>query len=888
MRRWFRRLFYLLRQSHHDAELRAEMEAHRALRQAHLEREGLSVSEAEEESRRALGAALLAREEAREAWLGAWDAWWQDVRYGLRMIRRSPGVAVVVILTMAVGIGMNAAMFGLFHAVILRPLPYPDAERLVWLTNHHERFAIDTMVSRADFMLWRERARSFERMAAYGEQALALGAADQTREERVLSIAGDYWAITGARASRGRLFAADEQDAIVLSHDTFERRFNADPSAIGRSVTLNGSPVTVVGVLGRDALFALPGMLSDPRPPAAYLLLPDLPTPPGQHDVAPAGRVPVPPWVRVVGKVKAGVTIERARGEMQTIHDLITRDHPHAVREGRSLRVVSLQRKVVGPVEVALTVLLVAVAFVLLIATTNIAHLLLARALSRRTELAIRVSLGAGRTRIIRQLLLESLLLACVGCAAGLVLAHWALQVVVRLWPQAMPRLDGAGFNAWVLAFALAAAFVSTALFGAVPGLSLSRSDLMATLRREDRSSSPPLGVARLRAGLVGLELALATALLIGAGLMIKSFWLMNARPPGLDPDRILVARVSLSGPRYAARAPQEQYAQELLRRLGGAPGIEAVGLDAGSYHVAIAVGGLDPQPAAKAADARQAFATLKPVSLGFLRVMGVPLLRGTWPTDRAMASDAVESTDALLVNQRFVDVVMRGADPIGRHIRGPYVSGTVAGVVADFKDGQLDAEPLAQVYVPFTRAMLLRSVRLVLRVGGGGDPSAAVPFLRDTIAQMDRTQAIAEFATLGDILTSSVSNRHFSLSMLCLFAAVALFLALTGAYGVIAHSVAQRSREIGIRIALGATPSAVVRQVVRHEMRVAFAGIALGLLGAFALAPVMASAVYGVPPRDPVTFVVGGVALALAALLTSWRAAARAARVDPIVVLQG
>jgi predicted permease len=883
MAQWLRRLIYLLRQSRHDAELREEIEAHRALRQAHLEREGLAVTDADAASRRAIGSVSVAREESREVWLGSWATWPQDARHGLRVWRRSPGLAALVVLTMATGIGMNAAMFGVFRAVLLRPLDYPDAERLAFLTHHSDRFNLDTLASRADVAIWRSRAHAFERMVAYGDLDVAMGAQGETSEERLVSATDDFWTVTGARPAIGRLFARGEQDAVVLSHRMFGRRFNGDPAAVGKTITLNGSAVAIVGVLERDFRFALPTTTNEVKEPGLYLLLPDAPTLPGRHDVAPPGRPPVPPWVRVVARLGPGVSLDRARGELQGIYDQIARDYPTPLREGRRLRVMPLQQKIVGGVEAALTILLVAVAFVLLIATTNVAHLLLGRALSRQTEIAVRLALGAGRRRVVVQLVSESLALAAVGCGAGLLLAHGILAVLVRVGPQVIPRLEGAAIDPWVLAFALVAALMSAIAFGAAPGLSLARADVTATLKRHDTAASPARGVTRVRSVLVSLELALAAALLVGAGLMIKSVWLMNARPPGLDPEKTLVARVTLSGPRYASREPQQHYVQELLRRLESLPGVTAVGIDAGSFNFPLAIDGRAGQDPSTG---RDAFATFKPVSLGFLRAMGAPLVRGSWPAEAAMSSDAVESTGAMLVNQRFVDVVMRGRDPVGRHVRGPYVSGTVAGVVADFKDWQLDAEPLPQIYVPFSRALVLRSLRIVLRITG--DAAAAAPAVRATIARIDPSQAVADLVTLDDLLSASIASRRFTLGLLCLFAAVAMFLALTGAYGVVAHSVAQRAREIGIRMALGATRADVIGLVVRGEMRVVGLGLLPGLLGAFVLAPLMGGVLYGVAARDAVTFVAVGVALTVAALLTSWTAAARSARVDPIVVIQG
>jgi putative ABC transport system permease protein len=337
MHRWLRRVTYLLRQSRHDAELREEIEAHRSLRQAHLEREGLAASEAEDASRRAIGNVLLAREEAREAWLGSWDTWLQDVRYSVRMIRRSPGTSLVVMVTMATAIGMNAAMFGVFHAVLLRPLPHPDPERLVWLTPHAYRFNIDTMVSRPDFVIWRDRAKSFERMAAYGQVDVAFLASGQANEEQVTLISDDFWVITGATAELGRLFAPDEQNAVVLSHRTFERKFNADASVLGRTVTLNGYPVTIVGVLARDYRVAFPDALgNDLTNPAAYIALPTTPGPPGAADRSIPGGRPVSAWVRVVGKLRPHAAIEQGRTELQGIFDQIAHDFPTPCVKGGS------------------------------------------------------------------------------------------------------------------------------------------------------------------------------------------------------------------------------------------------------------------------------------------------------------------------------------------------------------------------------------------------------------------------------------------------------------------------------------------------------------------------------------------------------------------------
>ena len=881
MRHWLRRLGYLIQQSRHDAELREEIETHRLLRLADLERRGVPPSASDDESRRAMGNILLAHEDARETWLGLWDSWTQDLRYGIRALRRGPGAAILIIATIAVSIGMNAAIFGVFQAILLRPLPYPDAERLVWLAPHDTRFHQDTFASRGDFNIWRERAKSFEAMAAYGQVDVAF-AHREVSEERVTLISEDFWSMTGAKPSLGRLFAPSEQNAVVLSHETFERRFGGNPSALGGAVTLNGYPVTIVGVLDRTYRVEFPAMIGDRMAETdAYIAMPAGAIQPGDWDRSIPGGRPASPWVRIVGKLRPHVEVARARTELEGVFEQLARDFPTPLRAGYTLTVGSLQDKIVAPVAMPLRVLLVAVALILLIATTNITNVLLARSLSRHGELAIRLSLGASWPRIMRQLAVESVLLAVIGCALGLAVARWALETLVRSWPHAVPRLEEAAIDGPVLVYAVAATLISTLLFGAGPVFAIAKTNLARALKREDHAASATRRTTHVRGLLVGVELAIATLLLIGAGLMLKSVWGMTSGPPGFEPERMLVTKVSLSGARYADRLPQEQYVAELLRRLETLPGVTAAGIDAGSLNTQVNVGAARDSQAST-----ETFATLRPVSLGFLRALGVPLIRGTWPAEHALSSDAVESTGALLVNQRFAETVLAGQDPIGLHVRGGYVSGTIAGVVADFKDWRLDAAPLAQVYVPFKRAAFLRSVRVLLRTAA--DPTVVAPAVRDSIAQIDRTQAVAEFATLDDVLGASIANRRFTLNLLGLFAAVALFLALTGAYGVITHSVSQRQREIGIRIALGARSRDVVGLVLQHEMAAAIAGVMLGVLTAFTLAPLIADMLYDVTPRDVPTYAVVVVLLAAISLLTGWSAAARAANVDPVCALKG
>jgi putative ABC transport system permease protein len=805
-----------------------------------------------------------------------------DLKYGLRTLRRNPASSATVCVTLAIGIGLTTAIFSVFEVVLLRPLPFPTAERLAWVSNHDTHFDQDTLVSRNDVDAWRQRTRTFEQFGTYGFLETAVGASRGVTEEFVASVSPEIWSLTGARAVRGRLFARDERDVVVLAHDAFERAFGADDGVLGRSITLNGHPVTVVGVLARDFRFLLPAPLGTTRrEPAVYVAAPATRGRPGSPDSTDAGTAPSPAWVMVIAKLRPGRTIEQARSEFRSVYAQVAQQFPTPLRRGRIANVESLRDKLVGPVRRALTVLVTSALLVLLIATTNIAHVLMARALDRRSEIGVRTTLGARRGRIVRQLVAENLLIAAIGCSAGLVLATWALRTIVLAWPDAVPRLEEATLNGTALFVAIAAALVCTVVFGVGPATVLLRSDAVAAVGRSERGSSPGRGATRIRRGLVSAELALATVLLIGAGLLVKSFWSMSAGNTARDPDRILVATISLSGPRYNQRITQEQWVEDALRGVDGMVGVSAAGVDAGSFNAPVRIDGRAIEDGAGG----QLAVSFKPVSLGFLRVMGVTLLQGQWPSEAALASGAVESTGALLVNERFVRTAMGGGSPLGRHISGPYVNGTVAGVVSDFKDWQLDAEAVPQVFVPFKRAMVLRSARVVIRTDR--DPAAMTPQLRSAIGAIDATQAPPQFTSLADVLAASVSNRRFNLMLLSSFAGVAVLLALVGAFGVIAYSVAQRRREIGVRLALGATPREIVIAIVTQETRAALMGIAFGLVVAFAAAPLAATLLYGVTPRDALTFAAVSGALAVAAMVTSWAAAARAGRVNPLTALQ-
>jgi putative ABC transport system permease protein len=515
-------------------------------------------------------------------------------------------------------------------------------------------------------------------------------------------------------------------------------------------------------------------------------------------------------------------------------------------------------------------VLLAAGAFVLLIAVLNIANVLLARATVRHREIAIRAAVGAGRARVIRQLLVESVVLALIGGGAALALARSALAILIRLSPNAAPRLREAGLDGYVLAFTLAVSIGAGILFGSGPALALWRTNLHDALKDGARTSAGPAGL-RLRALLVTGELALAIVLAIGAGLMLKSFWRMHAYPSGFAPESILTMQVRPAGPQYREEPAQQAYIRELLRRVESAPGVEAAGVSTWSLFEGV------PFPSDTAPN-QQHTIRLNAASTGYLKALGIRLLRGRW------LSDTDSSGHAVLLNESMARQAFGAVDPIGRQIATPEPA-TVAGIVADLKYSQLDADPPAEIYVPYQQGPFFSGVSVAVRTAG--DASAIAPAIRKQISGIDPTQPLSKVKTLEQALADSIAPRRFNLFLLETFAAVALLLSLVGIYGVIAYGVAERTREIGVRMAMGAQRHEVVLMVVRDGMAMALAGMAAGLAGAWSLTHLMASLLYDVKANDPATFAAASVGLAVTALLACWIPALKAARVDAVVALR-
>ena len=841
--------------------------------QAYVER-GMTEDEARYAARRAFGNVTLAMEETRAVWIPVWfDQLLQDVRYGLRMLRRAPGFSAVVILTLALGIGLNTAVFSVFDAVLLRPLPYPAADRLLSVSLYGAAlpFGMEAVGS-ADVLRWREQATSsFEKLAAYDTSDQSVVTADSAEQARIAWVTDDLWDIAGARVKLGRLPHPGERDALLLSHEYFSRRFRGDANVVGSSVLAMGRQVTIIGVIAKGFLFELPGLQRQlvPAPVDGYRSM-----------VISPGPRPASLLLNVVARLKPGATIARARAELEAVRAGIAQADPFPLADRSTLRVMPMQERIVGESRAALRVLLAAVIVVLLIASANIANLLLARASARQKEIAIRASMGAGGARLLRQFAVESGIIALAGGGAGVWFARAGLIWLERVNPLAIPRLAEASIDGRVLVFALSASVVTAILFGVGPALGLRRVNVHHTLKENGRLSPVP-GHLLLRRILVAVEVALALILICGAGLMVKSVWRMRAHPDGFVPDQIVVMKMRLSGPGYATPLARRAYADEVLARLRTQPGVQAAGITTNvDALVRMLIEGEAPIPN----DVRSPPAVFNATSAGFLPAMGLRLLKGRWITDS-------EPRPAVVINESAAQRALPGQDPIGKRLMLPTLNQPlpspvpIVGVVADLKYSKLDARPEPEIYIPYVYAPTLTAFSVVARAGG--DPAALTPSIRSAVAGIDKTLPVFGVMTLEQVLTASIAPRRFNLFLLGIFAGSALLLAVIGIYGVIAFSVAQRTHEIGVRLALGAQRRAVVGMVVWQCMAVVLGGIAVGVAGALALTRVMMGMLYDVAPTDPPTFAIVTGLLAATALAACAGPALKAALVDPVVALR-
>jgi putative ABC transport system permease protein len=815
----------------------------------------------------------------------------KDVAYAVRMLAKSPGFSLAAILSLAIGIGANTSIFSILDALLLRPLPYKDAGRLVILWNRSPGLNItEDWFSTAQYFDIKTGHHGFEQVA------IAIGGNDNLTShgepERVgtIRISSNLLPMLGQSAALGRTFSADEDSpgrpaTALISHGMWERHYGADPRIIGQAVTLNGLPYEVVGImppsfsLPREVLPTLGGAEQ------ADILLP-LPLP------ADAAQNRDHEDYNIMGKLKPGVSAAQAQAEMDTITARLRHDHPQTYppNGGLTFGIVPLLEQVVGDARPALFVLLGAVGFVLVIACANVANLLLARAVARQKEIAIRTALGASRWRIVQQLLTESVLLSLCGGALGVLLAFWSLHWIQILGPKSVPRIHDIGIDSAALLFTFLLSLGSGTLFGLAPALRISRLNVNATLQDASRGSAGTSAVwgrgNHLRRLLVVAELALCVMVLIGAGLLIRSFGRLQHVSPGFNARNVLTLELTLNGPKY--KDPQAVLAtyRDLWKRVEALPGVTASGgvtalpMSQMFEWGPITVEGRVLPPGENFINADQHM-----VSGHYFSAMEIPLRSGRFFNQQ----DNTTSPKVVIVDEYMARQLWPDQNPIGQRIHYGGLSDnepweTVVGVVGRVKQYTLDTDSRIALYRPQTQYPT-GTMNVVLRTGT--DPAALTSAVKQTIRALDSDLPLYNVRTMEQRMEESLARRRFSMLLLALFACVALALATIGTYGVMAYLVNQGTREIGIRIALGATQMGIVRLVVWKGMALALSGVAVGLAGALALSRLMRSLLFGVSPADPLTFVAISLLLAFVTLLASYIQAHRAAHIDPIVSLR-
>ena len=807
------------------------------------------------------------------------DWLWQDVRYAARVLRRSPGFTAVAAVTLALGVGANAAIFAVVNTVMLRPLPYADAGRLVrfWESNPAKGWPTFS-ASHPTFLDWRAQNHSFERIAAHSGRGFALTGHGDAEIVRGSAVTSDFLPVLGAVPLLGRNFRPDEDrpggntGVVVLTHGLWQRRFGGNPAAVGTTVTLDGRPHEVIGVLPPS--FVWGGARSELFAPLA----PDPARPRADHRLA------------VIGRLKPGVSLEQAHTEMQAIAARIARDFPQS-NEGWTVVLRSFYDWLV-PLETrqSLLIMMGAVGMVLLIACGNVASLMLARASGRQRELSVRAALGADRSRIISQLLVESCALGLLAGCLGLLVASMTTRLVIAAAPTVLPRLDELSVDGTVIAFGFGISLVAAVLFGVAPAIEASRPRLHESLKEGSRHATGGRARHRLRSGLVVAEVALSVALLIGAGLLVRSFWRLQQVDPGFDVNHLVTMRVSLPRSTYDSQARNRAFHDRLLVSLAAVPGVTSV---ANSSGVPLAGGNTSTEvtiPGKTLPKGVQASADWRIVSPGYFRTLGIPLRGRDFDAADAREVEAGKGPARLvtIISEEMARRYWPGEDPIGKtvilHSFGSAPQ-TIVGVAGDVRSFGLDAEPAPMVYGSSLAYSGWNPMSVVVR--SEVDPLSHVAAIRAAVRLIDVTVPVYDVAAVEELRSDSLGPRRFNMYLLVCFSGLALALACIGLFGVLAYLVAQRTRDIGIRMALGARRADVMRLIVGEGMALAVAGAVIGVAVGFGGARVMRTLLFAVEPFDAVTFATVPVVLVAVALLACYAPARRATRVDPLTALR-
>jgi putative ABC transport system permease protein len=800
-----------------------------------------------------------------------------DLRYALRTLIKSPAFSTIAIVTLGLAIGANSAVFSVVNAVLLRPLPYAHSEQLVRVFGSQPQLAL-APTAPANFLEWKEQNEVFERIATYIGQGFNLTGGD--KPERVIGtrVSSDLFQLLGVQPALGRAFT-DEEDqtghgqVVILSHEFWQSRFGGDPNTLRQTITLNEQPYTVIGIMSPG--FAFPDTRTQVWTPVAF------------NPVERATRDTN--FIDVIARLKPDRSIEQARAHMTTLAQRQAEHYPKT-NAGIGAKVISLHEQTVGEVRPMLVVLLGAVAFVLLIACANIANLLLARAAARQKEMAIRGALGASRSRVVRLLLTESVVLAMLGGAVGLLFAIWSLDLLVSLRPVNLPRLAEIGINRTVFIFTLAISVVTGIVFGLVPALQASKPDLNETLKESGRSATGSPRRHQMRALLVVSEVALSLVLLVGAGLMMRSFARLLAVDPGFKPDHVLTAFVSLPVSKYPKREEQAAFFERLIERLRNLPGVSSASVvtDIPLFGGSSTGFEIDGRPAPL--PTQRPLTDYRMISVDYFTSMGMRLVKG-----RAFSRhDTEDAPGVVIINETMAARFFPGEDPIGKRIGlsgNPKDWREIVGVVGDVRNYGVDADVKPEAYVPFFQnapgylAGVASAMNVMVR--STNDPSALTAALRVQVQALDKDQPISEIRTMEWYLSESMAQRRFNMLLLAAFAGLALALAAVGIYGVIAYTVTQRTHEMGIRIALGARGGDILKLIFAHAMVTTLAGIIIGLGAALGLTRLLQNLLYQVTPTDPFVFGTITLLLLLVAMVATYIPARRAMKVDPITALR-
>ena len=878
---WFielgRRLFMLFRRSQFDRDLEEEMHLHRELREQEQIEGGVAPEEARYVARRRFGNDLVLREESRDMWGWNWLEYFvQDIRFGLRMLARNPGFTAVAVITLALGIGANTAIFSVVNAVLLKPLPYADPDRLavIWVTEPSGPGGLFPDTS-PDFRDWQVMNHSFEGMSAITGAGTTLTGSGEPLQLRGLSVSPNTFQLLGAQPQFGRSFSPDEgpsghNHVVILSYGLWQSAFGGQKNIVGSKVTMDGEAYDVVGVMpkdlrfptvwGRNPQFWAPITMDAPKWKAER----------GNH------------WFWVLARMKKSVTLNQAAAEMVTISAQLAQQYPQT-NTGVSARVKSLHEQLTGNVSEVLWVLFAAVGFLLLIACANVANLLLTKSVGRQREIAIRLAVGAGARRLMRQLLTESVLLFLLGGVAGLAVGMAALRLLLRAAPTGyIPEVISVHLDSRVFGFTFLVAFVTGTLAGLIPALHATRVSFSETLKESGSAVAASHGLARglLTAG----EIAIALVMLVGAGLATRSLVRLLGVQLGFDPRQVVAGRVSLPDSRYPKEPQQKAFFRNLIDRVQALPGVLSAGaaselpLEGGNNGPIV----IEGQPAPKDMWSSPLVESCI-VTPNYFRTMRIPLLSGRDVAE----TDTPEAPLVALINETMAHRFWSHQDAVGKRFKhndpdAKWV--TVIGVVGDVREFGLAEPAIPEAYYPESQNT---SSELVLVVRTANDPQAQVPAIRNALHGLDKGLPWYSVQTLWEMVSDSSREKRFVALLLALFAAVALALASVGIYGVVSYSVSQRTREIGIRMAFGAEVRNVLGMVLREGLRLVIAGVAVGLLGAWALSRYLTSILYAVRATDLATYILAALLMTAVALVACLVPARRATKVDPMVALR-